>query len=391
MTALSVFSALIGILIYPYVIRMTGKEAYGTYVYAFTIASIFQVIMDFGIDSPCTKSVVLARDDIQEQSRIVSNVLFLKSLIVLLCGAVLFIGLYTIPFMQHNRLICLFTFIQASATSFFPVWYFQGLKKMKFVTYINLGLRLCTIPFIIWLIRSSEDIGTYAFIVMLSIVIGTILSYIILLMEGIRLRSVEMKNITSLAKDSFPFFLTSITGSVKTMGIKAIIKHAFGIGEVAIYDLAEKIVTIPRFFTQNINVALFPEVMANSATNRVQRIIRYERIIGIICMLFTCIISYPAVLFFGGEQMTGATIITILLSANIYTWLVAGAYINFVFIPSGRYYLITQNQLLAFISCMLLSIGGIYVYHHPMMAAAGLMLSGFIEVLYCRYKSRSIL
>ena len=32
MTALSIFSALIGLIIYPYVIRMTGKDAYGAYI-----------------------------------------------------------------------------------------------------------------------------------------------------------------------------------------------------------------------------------------------------------------------------------------------------------------------------------------------------------------------
>ena len=46
MTALSIFSALIGLIIYPYVIRMTGKDAYGAYIYAFTIATFFQAVID---------------------------------------------------------------------------------------------------------------------------------------------------------------------------------------------------------------------------------------------------------------------------------------------------------------------------------------------------------
>ena len=78
MTALSIISALIGLVIYPFVIRATGKDAYGTYIYAFTIASFFQVLIDFGFDAPCAKAIVQARDDLRECSRIVSAVLLLN-------------------------------------------------------------------------------------------------------------------------------------------------------------------------------------------------------------------------------------------------------------------------------------------------------------------------
>jgi len=387
MTALSIFSTLIGILIYPYVIRMTGKDAYGTYVYAFTIATIFQVLLDFGIDSPCAKAIVQAKEDVSEQSRIVSTVLALKAAIIVLCCAVFALCVYAVPFMRHNELLCWITFVQLIATSLFPVWYFQGLKKMKFVTYINLGLRLSTIPFIIWLVRTPEDIGLYAFIVMCSIVLGTFIAYICLLADGIRLQYIRFERLKALVRDAVPFFATALTGSLKSLSVKAIIKHFFGVGEVAVYDLAEKLITIPRFFTQNINAALFPEVVNNATPSRVQRILKYERIIGGGFALLVALFSYPAVLILGGQQMLGAVPIAILLSTIIYTWLVVGAYINFVFIPANRYYTITINQVIAFVTCVLLSLLGVYLWRDITMVAAGVMISGFIEILFCRYAS----
>jgi len=387
MTALSIFSTLIGILIYPYVIRMTGKDAYGTYVYAFTIATIFQVLLDFGIDSPCAKAIVQAKEDISEQSRIVSTVLALKAAIIVACCAVFALCVYAVPFMRHNELLCWITFAQLIATSLFPVWYFQGLKKMKFVTYINLGLRLGTIPFILWLVHTPEDIGLYAFIVMCSIVLGTLIAYICLLADGIRPQCIRFERLKALIRDAVPFFATALTGSLKSLSVKAIIKHFFGVGEVAVYDLAEKLITIPRFFTQNINAALFPEVVNNATPSRVQRILKYERLIGGGFALLVAIFSYPAVLILGGHQMLGAVPIAILLSATIYTWLVVGAYINFVFIPANRYYTITINQFIAFISCVLLSFIGLLIWQDITMVALGLMVSGFIEILFCRYAS----
>lgn len=390
MTALNIFSALISLIIYPFVIRATGKEAYGTYVYAFTIASFFQIFLDFGFDSPCAKAIVQARHDLVECSRIVTTVLILKSCLAIVSCIVFAICLYLIPFMHHNSTLCIITFIQIASMSMFPTWYFQGLKKMKFVTYINLILRLATIPLVLWIVRSPQDIGIYATIVMTSIVIGTLIAYICLFIDGIRIQSIATKRIQVLFHDALPFFATSIASNLKSLTTKTIIKHFFGIGEVAVYDLAEKIITIPRFFTQNINSALFPEIIANTTPARVQRILKYERIIGVGFTITIALLSYPAVLILGGQEMLNAVPISIILSFSIYTWLVVGAYLNFVFIPTNRYYLITFNQVIALVSCILLSLVGLLLWKNITIVAAGLALSGFIEILFCRYMIKRI-
>lgn len=384
MTALSIFSALIGIIIYPYVIRVTGKEMYGAYIYAYTIASFFQALIDYGIDAPCAKAIVQAKEDLQERNKIVTGVLSLKTGLVLLSSMAFGICVVTIPFMQTHFLLCLMTFVQLIATSLFPVWYFQGLKKMKYVTYINLALRLATIPLILWLVHSPDDIGMYGFIVMSSVIVGTVIAYICLFMDGIRLQSVPMERLKGLLRDATPFFATSLTSSMKALAVKTVIKHYFGVGGVAVYDLAEKIITIPRFFTQNINGALFPEVVGNATETRVQRILKYERIIGLGLAAVVALLSYPAVLVLGGHTMLEAVPVTILLSLVIYTGLSVGAYINFVFIPANRYYIITLNQVVAFVSCVLLALAGIFIWHDITMVALGIVLSGFIELVFCR-------
>lgn len=391
MTALNIFSALIGLIIYPFVIRATGKDAYGTYVYASTIATFFQVVIDFGFASPCAKAVVQARNDVNELSRIVSTVLALKLGFIVLCSIAFTTCLYFIPFMHENIILCVLTFIPSVASSLFPVWYFQGLKKMKTVTYINLSLRLCTIPLIIWLVSTPQDIGIYALIVMASIVVGTLIAYIYVFIDGIRFQYVSKQRIHELLRDATPFFATSLTDSFKLFSVKTVIKHFFGVGDVAVYDLAEKIVTIPRFFTQNINNALFPEIVANATPSRVQRILTYERIIGVTFSILIALLSYPAVLLLGGKQMLGAIPITVLLSASIYTWLVVGAYLNFVFIPANRYYAITMNQVIALISCVSLACIGLLIWENIALVALGLSLSGFIEILFCRYYATTYL
>ncbi len=388
MTALNILSALIGLIIYPYVIRATGKDAFGTYVYAFTIASFFQVLIDYGFDSPGAKAIVQANEDVMERSRIVTSVLLLKTGLIVISGILFSLCLHFIPIMHANRLLCLITFTQLAIGSLFPVWYFQGMKKMKWVTYINLSLRLCTIPLILLFIHSAQDINSYAFIVMISIVLGTGIAYIFLAKDGIRFASISSHRLKTLLSDATPFFATAVTGNLKSLSVKTLIKIHFGVGDVAVYDLAEKIITIPRFFTQNINGALFPEVVNNATPEKVKRIFKYEHLIGIAFTIIIALLSYPMVLILGGEQMMDAVWVTIMLSTTIYTWLVVGAYINFVFIPAGKYYIITLNQLIAFLSCVLLAYYGLFLWQDISVVTAGVMISGFIEMIFCRYISK---
>ena len=388
MTALSVLSALIGLIIYPYVIRVVGKEMYGTYVYALTLISYFLIVMDFGFDPPCAKAIVQANGNKDAYSHIVSAVFTAKLLLTIICGGIIAFLFHFVPFMASHKMLCVFAFVQAFAQVLFPGWYFQGTKTMKVVTYINLGFRLLTIPFIIGLIHSPSDVWYYALIVMLSIVLGTLSAYIFLIHDGIHIRLLPFREVKCFFKDGFPFFVTNLSDGLKSAILKTVIKQTLGVGEVAIYDMAEKIVNIPHILTQNINGALFPEIINNAAPRRVKKVLQTERTIGFAFMLLTILLSYPAVLILGGEQMRDAIPVTMILSITIYTWLVVGAYLNFIFVPQNKYYFVTINQFVALFSCILLMSVGLLIWRDVTMVALVRMLSGIAEIIFCTYITR---
>ena len=83
MTALQVFSALISLIIYPYVIRTVGAASYGAYVFALTIIGYFQILTDFGFDSPCAKRIVDNKDNNEKKSEILSAVFTAKHILLI--------------------------------------------------------------------------------------------------------------------------------------------------------------------------------------------------------------------------------------------------------------------------------------------------------------------
>ena len=120
MSALNIVSALVGFLIYPYVIRVLGAEQYGLYAFLLAVAMYFQDIIDFGFDSPCTKRVALDSDDKDKLSQIVSTVFFCKLLLIVLSVAIALPIILAIPLLKKNILVFAVIFIQNLYKTFYP-------------------------------------------------------------------------------------------------------------------------------------------------------------------------------------------------------------------------------------------------------------------------------
>ena len=162
MTVLQLFNVLISLIVYPFVIRIVGAEAYGVYVFAQTIIAYFQIVIDFGFDAPSMKRIVECRNDMEEQSRVLSAVFTAKHILLLPVLAVIVLLVLFVPAVREDRLLYACLCLQLYTNILFPSWYFQATKNMRLVTTIQVLCRSLTIPLIFLFIRAADDIVLYA-------------------------------------------------------------------------------------------------------------------------------------------------------------------------------------------------------------------------------------
>lgn len=389
MTALQVINSLFGILIYPYLIRVLGAGSYGLYVFALSVTSYFTGLISFGFSYPAVKAIVENKDDTLTKSSIVSAVLTCKMYLSFVSLLIFGILIFTIPIMKHNWLIFGICFTQIIGEMLLPVWYFQGMQKMRIITYIQLGFRILSLPFIFLLIKSPSDCYIYVIIASLSIVLGGISSNIYLITkEKIKIRLVSIHNLKFYFKDALPFFWSNSTATIKQESVTIIIGAFFGMRDVALYDLANKIIFLPRMLTTSINGALFPKVIERADKAVIKKIIRYETLIGLAVIAGVVMFGYWIVLLLGGKQMIEAYPLAIIVSASVMVWLIVGSYISFIFVPQNKYYFVTRNQFMAFISFIVFCISGVLIFHTIAAVVIALTLSGYCEIIYCNYLIR---
>jgi PST family polysaccharide transporter len=260
------------------------------------------------------------------------------------------------------------------------------MQKMKFVTFVNLSLRLLSVPFVFIFVKSPADLLKYTLIVSALPVLGGFFTFFYLqIKEKITIKFVALKNLKPIFKDALPFFGTSIFSTSKIESGTVFVGAGWRICGVALLDLANKLVIIPRMITNNINIVLFPNIVQNYSLKRIKKIINYEKIIGIINTLIIVAVGYWVVLIFGGKNMLAAYPLSVILSFTIYAWLIVGCYVNFLFVPQNKYNFITKNQFTALVSFLIFAVIALLIGKNIIIIVSAYVLSHVVEIFYCKF------
>jgi PST family polysaccharide transporter len=386
MTVLQILNSMFYFLIYPFLIRTLGAESYGLYVYALSIVTYFISFVGFGFDMPGVKAIAENSGNTKSISNIISCIFTAKIYLEIISFVIFSVVIFSIPYLRNKSLLFYILFFQTFTNIFFPQWYFQGVQRMRVVTIIQLSLKLISLPFIFLLIKSSKDINVFAIITTFSSIGGGIVAAIVLKYEeGIIISWVSINDLKIWFKDSLPFFLSSSTGVIKEQSVTVIIGAFFGMHDVAIYDLANKIIMVPRVFLFSVNGAIFPKVIANMKIEITRKIIKYETLIGITIIMLILVLGKWIVLILGGSDMLASYPISVTLSLTILSWIVVGAYIAFIFVPNSKYFYVAKNQFVALISFVIFCTLGMFIYQNILVLAIAMSLSGLTEIIYCRY------
>lgn len=387
MTLLLTLNMCFHVLIYPYLIRCLGVEEYGLYAYALSLVTIFITWINFGFDMPAAKQVAQHVSDKDVLSHLLSTILFSKTILWII-GTIVFLAIVlSVPMMTARWDIFVIIYLQTIMWALFPQWYYQGLQRMKIVTYIQLGFRLLSLPLIFILVKTPQDLKIFAIITSVTSLLGAITAIgLIRWQDGIILHRASREDIYLAIREAMPFFATNATGIIKEQGVVLLIGSMLSMTDVAIYDLASKIIIIPRTIISKINDSIYPDMMMNRTGERVMKIIKSERILGLLSMLLIVLFGPIAVRILGGASMMTAYWISILLSVTILCYLIAGAYIQFCFIPFGKKHFILQNQIIAMAICLGVTTIGLICTHSVFAPALGVALAGIGEMVYCRAK-----
>tara|TARA_R110002073_G_scaffold279026_1_gene443066 strand:+ start:343183 stop:344448 length:1266 start_codon:yes stop_codon:yes gene_type:complete len=330
LSIVEVINVLAPFIILPYLITTLGKDYYGIVIFSQAVISYFLIIQNYGLNTLAIKEISTSVGDANKLNETVSNVLTLKVLLFFVSFLLLYLTIQFIPFFYEYQLILLFSMWVCIFDVIFPKWYFQGVEKMKYITYVHFVSKVVAILLIFVFINGPED---YIFVPLIygigAIISGGISIILIVKQDKIRIIQPKMKGLKLLFKKATTFFISDVSVSVFANSNKVIIGSALGMTELSYYDLADKVIAAFKSVPLNIvRNSIFPRV----AKTKNLRIVRNTSfIMGVYALIAVCFIFIFApfmVRVLGGDDMFPSIDILRLFSLSIITTHISNYYIT---------------------------------------------------------------
>ena len=282
-----VFTLVIPLITYPYLIKVVGLELYGVVIFAQTIVSYISLVINFGFNISGPRDVAIYKNDHDLLSKYVSSIYIIKLGIWLICFLLYMILINSLQFFKEYRIVYFFAYFITFNDLLFPIWFFQGIEKMKYITYINLFVRSLFVIAIFVFIKKSVD---FIYIPLLNgigaLVSGSIALYIVFKKEGVVFTRVSKQMLWSQLKDGFSLFISTISIQLYLNVNKLIIGRFLGMSEVTIYDLAQKIILVLKIPIGMFSQAIFPKISRERSIKFINKMMFFAVSVIIIMYLF---------------------------------------------------------------------------------------------------------
>ena len=347
LSILELFNLVIPLATYPYLIKTLGKDMFGLVIYAQVLVSYLVILVSFGFSMSATKQISIYRNDQQKLNRIVSSVFFVKGVLFIFALILLLVILLLVPQGNANKILfilsmwtCLYDFI-------FPVWFYQGIEKMKYITFLTLTSRLIFLFLIFILVKSPDDYLKVPIIYGIGSLSAGILSFYIMLTSfKIKLRIPDFRFIVFQFKDSYTLFLSNVIIAIKDKSNYILINAFIGPGALTEFDLALKIKGVLSIPIDLINKALYPKISKDLNMAFMLKGMWITLFITTTLTIITFIFARPVTALLGGAEMKYVVDITriILLSIPVFTvsYFLSVNCIN----ANGKYFLLLKGMIL---------------------------------------------
>lgn len=263
LTLLQSANFLLPLLTLPYLVRVLGANLFGLVMFAQTFALFFNVLVDFGFNLSATREVSIHRKDNTKLSEIFSSVMFIKFLLIILSVFLITLIVAFVPRFQMDWKIYYLSFGVVIGQALFPVWYFQGIEKMKIITYINILAKTIFTLLIFLVIKEDSDYLLVPIINAAGFIIAGIIGLSIALKNITILKPKKVESL-KLFRESSKLFISNLSVTLYTLTNTLILGLFTNNTMVGIYASMEKLVLALKNLYTPFFQAIFPWISSKN-------------------------------------------------------------------------------------------------------------------------------
>ena len=246
---------LLPLLSFPFLFRVLGVERWGLVTFGYSLMQYFVMFTDFGFNLSATKYISEHRNDLQKINSYLNSAMIGR---FILCGISLAILLALISYFDKfstESIFYLLYFGIILGNVMFPMWFFQGMENMKYITVFNIVAKsLSFIPFFIFIRKPEDYIYVPIFYSIGFVLAGIVSLFIVYFKMGMKWY------FSSSLKDSSAYFLARASTSLFTTSNSFLLGLVCGNTMVGYYSAAEKLYQAYNQLLSPFTGVLFPHI-----------------------------------------------------------------------------------------------------------------------------------
>ncbi|SRX54899.1 Putative O-antigen transporter [Aequorivita sp. CIP111184] len=371
----------------PYVLRVLGFENYGTIVFAASLIAYFTALTDFSFKYTATRDVAIFKDSPEKLNLIYSKVLTIKAIFLLLSFIIITIVVYSYKPFYENRLIYFLTVPMLLGQALFPEWFFQGIEKMKYITFLNLGIKLFFTICIFIFIKKETDYWIFPLLQSAGFVgAGLVGQFILVRKYKLKFLWLKPRIIVQTIKGNVPIFINqfvpTLYNNTSTFLLGILTNNTF----VGVFNAIKIIINFCVSLIEILSRVFFPFL-----NRKKHAFLRYKKLMLAVSIILTalCLVSYKLVFWYLNIQDDNAFTILAILALGLIGYTLYNIYGVNYFIINRQDKLVMKNTIISSMIGFVLAFPLIF-YFGIIGAALNLSLSRWMMGLglFYKYKKR---
>lgn len=243
----------------PYLARVIGVEGFGKIAFAMAVMVWIQTIADWGFNFTATRDVAQNRDNPQRVAQIFSDVLWARCLLMFVSLAVLLLLICFIPTFRENWAVLLVSFLMIPGHILFPDWFFQAIERMKYITILNLLMKVVSTVAVFVFIKEQKDYLLQPLLMSLGYVVsGIVALYVIIVKWKIRLSRPDFRAAIITIRSSTDVFINNLFPNLYNSFTTMLLGFWGGAIPIGILDGGNKFIQVGNQMLQMFSRVFYP-------------------------------------------------------------------------------------------------------------------------------------
>jgi len=287
---------------FPYLVRVMGPERFGLIAFAQAFTQYFVLVTDYGFNLTATRQISINRSNGDKVSQIFCSVMIVRVLLMIV-SFVIFAGLVLcVPKFRTEWAVYFITFIGVLGNVMFPVWLFQGLEKMQYITIITIFARTITLILIFVLVRKPSDYLIAAGMQSAGPFVAGIISLLTMkYIFPVKIKAPSLKIIKKTMTEGFYVFVSQIYTTLFSTSNIFILGLFASTYQVGYFAIADRIVRAVVALIGPISGTIYPRINAMFVASRQEALHALQKILYFGSSVF---IIASLLLFFGAGVIT---------------------------------------------------------------------------------------